>query len=157
MFTYLNTCLVSYLLILAWSLSVMYVHVWQVIGTCNLYASALHAPKKCKKRLLSLLLKACSSYTYIAINQDCYTINTLTVMGSDNMGDFWRVFKPGSPAAWQHVFGFLKLFLCGHLYVCVCLHVCVSTLRLLITSGLMWRDMDPIWLITRSTTVIWQL
>ena len=30
--------------------------------------------------------------------------------------------------------------------VCVCVYVC-SLLRLLITSGVMWRDIDPIWLI----------
>ena len=33
--------------------------------------------------------------------------------------------------------GFLKLFLCGRLYVCFCVHVCVSAPRLLITSGVM--------------------
>ena len=39
--------------------------------------------------------------------------------------------------------GFLKLFLCGCLYACVCLCVCPPP-RLLITSGVMWRDMDLI-------------
>ena len=39
--------------------------------------------------------------------------------------------------------GFLKLFLCGHLYVYV--FVCLPS-RLLITSGMMWYDIDPIWL-----------
>ena len=38
--------------------------------------------------------------------------------------------------------GFLKLFLCGRLYVCLC--VCVRPPRLVITSGVMWQDMDPI-------------
>ena len=37
--------------------------------------------------------------------------------------------------------GFLKLFLYGCLYVCVCL--CVSAPRLLITSSVMWHDVDP--------------
>ena len=40
--------------------------------------------------------------------------------------------------------GFLKL-LCG-LCKCMCACVCLS-LRLLITSGMMWSDMDPIWLV----------
>ena len=44
-----------------------------------------------------------------------------------------------APAAGRHVPGFLKLFLCGRLYVCV--FVCLSP-RLLITSGMMWRDVD---------------
>ena len=51
--------------------------------------------------------------------------------------------------------GFLKLFLCGSLYVCVfaCVCVCVSlsvsvslclslSLRLLITSGMIWTTYD---------------
>ena len=42
--------------------------------------------------------------------------------------------------------GFLKLFLCGCLYVCICVCLCVH-LRLLITSGVMWRDVDRIWLV----------
>ena len=41
--------------------------------------------------------------------------------------------------------GFLKLFLCGCLYVCLCMCLCVCPPpRLLITSGVMWHDMDPI-------------
>ena len=55
--------------------------------------------------------------------------------------------------------GFLKLFLCRylyvrvfglrlHLYVCVCMCVFVCPhLRLLITSGVMWNDMDHILLV----------
>ena len=54
------------------------------------------------------------------------------------------------PAAGQcaglHVPGFLKLFLCGRLYACLCLYVCPAP-RLLITSVVMWRDMDPIQLV----------
>ena len=39
--------------------------------------------------------------------------------------------------------------MCTRVFVCMCLcayvHVCVSlSLRLLITSGMTWRDMDPI-------------
>ena len=46
--------------------------------------------------------------------------------------------------------GFLKLFLCGRLYVCLCACVCVFVCpppRLLITSGVMWHDMDPMRLV----------
>ena len=43
--------------------------------------------------------------------------------------------------------GFLKLILCG-LLVCVCVFVCVCPLpRLLITSGVIWRHIDPIRLV----------
>ena len=46
-------------------------------------------------------------------------------------------------AAGRHMPGFLKLILCGS-SVCVCVFVCVSAPKLLITSGVMWCDMDPI-------------
>ena len=39
---------------------------------------------------------------------------------------------------------------CVCVYVCVCVCVCVCiglSLRLLITSGMMWHDMDPIQLV----------
>ena len=41
--------------------------------------------------------------------------------------------------------GFLELFLCGCMRVCVC--VCPRQ-RLLITSGVMWCDIDPLRLVT---------
>ena len=41
----------------------------------------------------------------------------------------------------RHTPGFLKLFMCGCL--CVCLCVCLA-LRLLITSSMMWHDMDDV-------------
>ena len=48
--------------------------------------------------------------------------------------------------------GLLKLFLCGCLYVCVCVCMCVCLpLRLLITSGVMWCDMDLIQLVNPLT------
>ena len=37
--------------------------------------------------------------------------------------------------------GFLKLILCGS-SICVCVFVCVSALRLLITSGVIWTPYD---------------
>ena len=52
-----------------------------------------------------------------------------------------RIFKPGVHQAGRHVPGFLELFLCGHLYVCMFVCVC-APLRLLITSGVMWCDID---------------
>ena len=57
-----------------------------------------------------------------------------------------RAFKPGHAGRTS---GFLKLFLCGRLYtcvcvcVCVCVFACVSAPRLLITGGVMWCDVDP--------------
>ena len=63
------------------------------------------------------------------------------------------VFKPGT-----HVW-FLKI-VSVRMSVCVCVGVCVcSPPRLLITSGVMWRYMDPTRLVkqVRSTAVIWQL
>ena len=50
------------------------------------------------------------------------------------------VFKPGTPTCGRYTPGFLKLFLCGRLYGCV--FVCVSTPRLLITSGATWTPYD---------------
>ena len=48
------------------------------------------------------------------------------------------IFKPGTP-------GFLELLLstnvCMHVCVCMCLRVCPPP-RLLITSGMMWCDID---------------
>ena len=56
--------------------------------------------------------------------------------------DIYSPFKLGThrPAACTP--GFLKLILCGS-SVCVC----VSAPRLLVTSGAMWHDMDPIQLV----------
>ena len=48
------------------------------------------------------------------------------------------VFKPGAQAS---AHGFLKLSLCGHLYVCA--FVCPPP-RLLMISRVMWHDMDSI-------------
>ena len=44
--------------------------------------------------------------------------------------------------------GFLKLFLCGHLYVCVCLPT-----RLLITSGVICHDIKPIYMFYMAALV----
>ena len=60
--------------------------------------------------------------------------------------------------------GFLKLFLCVCLYVCVhlrvarvCMYMYMSAPRLLIPSGMVWRDLDPTIAYTSSRAVIWQL
>ena len=50
----------------------------------------------------------------------------------------------------QRAPGFLKLFLCGHLYVCVC-----PFLRLLITSGVMWHDMEPMQLVKQVLQLLY--
>ena len=42
--------------------------------------------------------------------------------------------------------------------VCVCVCVCVSVCpppRLVITSGVMWRDMDPIWLVKQVLQLLY--
>ena len=77
------------------------------------------------------------------------------------------IFKPGVLVTGRRAPGFLKLILCGSsvcVYTCVCVCVCVCVYvcvyvcacvcvclclppRLLITSGMMWRDMDPIRLV----------
>ena len=50
-----------------------------------------------------------------------------------------NIVKPDVSAVGWRAPGFFKLFLYRHLYV----YVCVSALRLLITSGMMWHDTDP--------------
>ena len=61
------------------------------------------------------------------------------------------VIKPGVPAAGQSAPGFFKLILCGSsVCVCLCMCVCVCVCpppMLLIISGVMWRDIDPIRLV----------
>ena len=53
----------------------------------------------------------------------------------------WKlIFKPG--ACGRHAPGFLELFLCGCMRMCVC-----PPPRLLINSGVMWCDIDPIRLV----------
>ena len=54
------------------------------------------------------------------------------------MHDFLKIFLNQARAG-LCVHGFLKLILCGCLYACV--FVCPPP-RLLITSGVMWHDMD---------------
>ena len=48
--------------------------------------------------------------------------------------------------------GFLKLFLCGCAHVCVCVS---PPPRLLITSGMMWRDMDSIRLVKQVLQLLY--
>ena len=54
---------------------------------------------------------------------------------------YYDFVKPGAPACGRCMPGFLKLIWCGGLYVCVCVW---SAPRLLITSGVMWSDIDSI-------------
>ena len=42
--------------------------------------------------------------------------------------------------------------------MCACLCMFVCALRLVITSGVMWCDIDPTWLVKRSFTAsLWHL
>ena len=59
-----------------------------------------------------------------------------------------------APATGQCAPGFLKFFLCGRLYMCVCLCVCLPP-RLLITRGVMWHDMDPIRLVKQVLQLLY--
>ena len=55
----------------------------------------------------------------------------IKVFKKDGLGLF--VIKPGTPTCGRRTPGFLKLLLCGRLYVCVC-----SPPRLTITSDMIW-------------------
>ena len=56
------------------------------------------------------------------------------------MLEFLFLFKASVPAKGWHTPGFLELLLSMNVYV----RVCVSALRLLITGGMMWCDIDTI-------------
>ena len=56
------------------------------------------------------------------------------------------IVKPGVPAAGRCTPGFLELLLSANFSMCVCLCVCPPP-RLLITSGVMWCDIDPMRLV----------
>ena len=65
------------------------------------------------------------------------------------------IVKPGAPAASRRAPGFLKLILCG---LSVCMRVCVCLCprpRLLITSGVMWRDIDLIRLVKQVLQLLY--
>ena len=58
----------------------------------------------------------------------------------------FKIFKLGACSQGSHTFGFLKLLLLMHQYVCVCLSVCLP-LRALITSGVKWCDIGCVQLV----------
>ena len=55
------------------------------------------------------------------------------------------IFKPGTCSLQPCMSGFLKLLWFAHWYVCV--SVCVSALRTLITSGMIWCDIGYVRLV----------
>ena len=55
------------------------------------------------------------------------------------------LFKPGMRDLWPCVPGLLKLLWFMHRYVCV--SVCVSALKALITSGVIWFDIGHVQLV----------
>ena len=62
------------------------------------------------------------------------------------------------PACSRHTPGFLQLFLCRYLYVCMCICVCMCVCppqMLLITSGVMWCDMDSILLVKQALQLLY--
>ena len=65
----------------------------------------------------------------------CYQLNSVLYL-------VYLLFKPGACRPEAGAPGFLKLIL-RRLLVCVCVCVCPRP-RLLITSGLKWRDIDLI-------------
>ena len=69
------------------------------------------------------------------------------------------------PAEYRHAPGFLNCFcvdICMFVHVCVCVCVCLRVcvcvclpLRLLITSGVMWHDMNPIRLVKQVLQLLY--
>ena len=57
------------------------------------------------------------------------------------------IFKPGAHGCRPHVPGFLKFLWLTYQYVCVCVSVCVSAPRALITSGAIWCDIGLVQLV----------
>ena len=70
------------------------------------------------------------------------------VKSSHHCSTQYNLIKPGARSRLAP--GFLELLLSMNVCVRVCLHVCVFAclpLRLLITSGMIWCDIDPIRLV----------
>ena len=79
-------------------------------------------------------------YTYVVT---VFAAPVLEYVGNNAHNMMLYLIKPGTKG--RHAPGFLKLILCGSsVYVCVC--VCPRP-RLLITSGVMWGDMNLIQLV----------
>ena len=55
------------------------------------------------------------------------------------------VFKSGALVSGRHMPGFLKLFLCRHL--------CFPAPKAMITNGVIWHDIKPIWLVIQALQV----
>ena len=71
------------------------------------------------------------------------------------MIDPYFVFKPSAPSTGRRAPGFLRI-VSVWMSVCVCVCVCVCPpLRLLITSGMIWRDMDPMRLVKQVLQLLY--
>ena len=81
---------------------------------------------------------------------NCLLVSEVSVLNGMRM-EYITIFKPG--ACWLQAGAYLVSYncFCADICVCVCLCVCacacvcvcVPIPRLLTTSGLMWRDVDP--------------
>ena len=86
-----------------------------------------------------------SAFQYPVTNELAETCDSLYTLDTTSY-IIYNIFKPG--ACWPHadVPSFLELLLSANVHMCVCVcmcFACVSAPRLLITSGMMWCDIDP--------------
>ena len=127
-----------------------------------------HQGCKCAKRKRKVSFESehlCNGYFY----SSCLTMRPFCwkfILGYRRV-KLWGVWfvKPGVYRPQVHEPCVLKLlwFTCQFMSLCVCVCVCVcSPLKVLIASGMMWCDIDHVWLVkqvlqTAFSCFIWQL